>query len=290
MNVRAPFRANQFYPGPPMQCRQAVEALLDAVEFDDALPESLVGGVCPHAGWVYSGLLAATTLKALATRFAAPSVVLLGADHTGLASGGAVFARGAWATPLGELDIDEDLADRLLAADARFADHPKAHTHEHSLEVQVPFIQVLWPGCKLVPIMIEPSPDASELGKTIAQVASDRGDEILILGSTDLTHHGGHFPAPGGHGLAGVSYTEDNDQRMIELMKSLDAESVIGEVLHYQNACGAGAIAATLSACRGLGATQGVCLGYDNSYQISRRTNPHETDETTVGYASVVFA
>ena len=289
MNIRPPFRANQFYPGQPHECRAQAEQLLEAVTLDETLPEKLVGGICPHAGWMYSGALASATLKALATQATAPVIVLLGADHTGLAAGGAVYSRGAWATPLGELDIDEDLADRVLAIDGRFADCPAAHAQEHSLEVLVPFIQVLWPGCKLLPIMIEPAPDAAQLGETLGKVAAERGDEILFVGSTDLTHHGGHFPAPGGRGLAGVSYTEDNDQRMIELMKSLSAEEVIAEATHSSNACGAGAIAATVAACRASGATSGMCLGYDNSYQIVRRIAPYETDETTVGYASVVF-
>ncbi len=289
MTTRSPFRADMFYPGQPGSCRQAAQKLLDAVALPHDLPARLVGGIVPHAGWVYSGPLAAMTLKALAATTQPDTIILLGADHVGLAAGGAVYPAGAWASPIGEMEIDTLLADALLEADGRFVANELAHAHEHSLEVQLPFIQLLWPGTKLLPIMIEPAPDAADLGTSLGKLLSQRAENAIVIGSTDLTHHGGHFPAPGGSGPASATYTEGNDRRLIERMAALDAEGVIGEVVEHQNACGAGAIAATLACCRTLGATAGALLAYDHSYNITRQHNPLATDDTTVGYASVVF-
>ena len=134
-----------------------------------------------------------------------------------------------------------------------------------------------------------PSADAADVGHAIGAVLKGRGD-VVVIGSTDLTHHGGHFGAPGGHGAGGVDWTVANDRRMIDLMVAMDASAVVGEAQQYGNACGAGAIAATVAACSQLGATAGHCLWYTNSYEIMQSLYPGHGDDTTVGYASVVFA
>jgi len=169
MNVRQPFRAGSFYEASPATCRTEASALLDAAELPGDLPAGLVGGIVPHAGWVYSGHLAAMTFKALAGAVKSPTVVLLGADHCGTATAGEVYDRGAWASPLGEVEIDEPLAEALLAASDLLVANPAAHAREHSLEVQVPFIQLLWPGVKIVPILVAPSGDAVAIGEAVGR-------------------------------------------------------------------------------------------------------------------------
>ena len=110
-------------------------------------------------------------------------------------------------------------------------------------------------------------------------------------GSTDLTHTGGHFgSARHGPGPAAEAFARANDGRLLELLRQMQPEKVVPEVRANRNACGGGAIAATMAAARELGASQAVVLDYDNSYCISRRANPGVArDDTTVGYASVVF-
>ncbi len=293
MKVRQPFRAGSFYEASPTVCRAEAAEILDSAVLPDDLPEKLYGGIVPHAGWMYSGKLAAVTFKALARGARPPTVVLLGADHCGTARGGEVYDRGAWASPLGEVDIDEPLAEAILAGSDLLA-NPAAHAQEHSLEVQVPFIQVLWPGASIVPILVAPSARAVAIGESIgraaASVAAAQDWPIVIVGSTDLTHHGGHFPSPGGKGRVGVEWTVANDRRMIDLMEQMVAEAIVTESAARQNACGAGAVAATIAACRAMGATTGRCLEYDNSYEITHRLFPGQADDTTVGYASVVFS
>jgi AmmeMemoRadiSam system protein B len=216
-------------------------------------------------------------------------VVILGADHTGSARCGEVYASGACGTPLGNVSIDEDLADALCQGGSVLRANPHAHTYEHSIEVQVPLLQTLAPQARIVPVMVPPEGVALEVGEVIANVLSGWGRPVAIVASSDLTHHGGHFPAPGGRGQTGALWTVGNDERLLDLLKEMAAEKILAEVGARGNACGGGAIAAAVAACRKLGATQGLCLGYTNSYYIVHAVAPDDPDDTTVGYASVVF-
>lgn len=290
MSVRQPYRPG-FYGTSLRDCPAEARRLLDGVQLPDDVPERLVGGIVPHAGWTYSGRLAAVTFKALAGAVEPPTVILLGADHCRTATAGEVYDRGAWASPLGEVDIDEPLADALVAACDLLIPNPAAHAREHSLEIQLPLIQVVWPGVKIVPILVAATPDAVAIGRAVGEVAAGLDEPVVIVGSTDLTHHGDAYRfAPGGPGRQGVAWAAANDRRMIDLMERMAAERVVAESDERQNACGAGAVAATIAACRALGATAGRLLAYDNSYEITHRLYPADDDDTTVGYASVVFA
>jgi hypothetical protein len=290
MDIRQPARAGSFYDGSPERCRRHALQLLEQSPTDADLPRPVFGGIVPHAGWVFSGALAARTLKALEGDGPPRTLVLLGADHFGLAEAGEVYHRGAWRTPVGDVAIDEELAEAILQAGTRLRANPQAHAHEHSLEVQVPFIKLLYPAARIVPITVPPTFQAVEIGQTVGSAIAGGFAEVAIVGSTDLSHHGGHFPAPGGHGAIGAKWTAANDRRILNLMETMDAQAVIPEADAHGNACGAGAIAATIAACRALGATRGVCLQYTNSYQVVHAMAPNDSDDTTVGYASVVFA
>ena len=200
MPLRPAYRAGSFYEGAPAACRQHAQRILDSAGLPADLPAGLVGGLVPHAGWVYSGRLAAMTLRALDTCGPPDTVVLFGADHVGTARRGEVYDRGAWQTPLGDAVIDEDLAAALIAAGEGLRANPSAHSMEHSIEVQVPLIQTLWPECRIVPVAAPPSAEAVDIGRAVGGVLAERGGAVRVIGSTDLSHHGGHFPAPGGRG------------------------------------------------------------------------------------------
>ncbi len=289
MNIRQPFRAGSFYEASASSCRHHAEKLLEAAELGTDLPPTLYGGLVPHAGWMYSGRLAARTLKTLHATQPLETVVLLGADHTGMAATAEVFDTGVWRTPLGEVKVDEELTAALMQADDRLQSNCQAHAYEHSIEVQVPLLQVLSPLCQIVPITVAPTEQAADIGRAIGQVLARKAPKARLVGSTDLSHHGGHFPAPGGHGQQGVQWTVANDRRLLDLIEQMSAEKILPEVEVHGNACGAGAIAACIAACRQRGATRGYCLEYTNSYQIVHAMYPNDPDETTVGYASVVF-
>jgi len=279
-----------FYESSPASCRRHAEELLAEAQLPDSLPARLYGGVVPHAGWVYSGKVAALTFKALVAASLPKTIVLFGADHTGAVQLGEVYASGAWLTPLGEAPIDEQLARAVLDAGRSCCRaNPNAHDHEHSIEVQLPFVQVVAPDAMILPIGVPPSPLAIDIGRAVAEAAGGRADDVVIVASTDLSHHGGHFPAPGGRGEIGEQWTRQNDRRIIDLAEAMDAESIVPEACRHMNACGAGALTAAIVACQALGARKGICLGYTNSYVITHEQYPHELDDTTVGYASIVF-
>lgn len=290
MDIRLPVYAGSFYESSTGSCRHHVERLLGSASLPGDLPAALCGGLVPHAGWMYSGAVAARTFKALAQGSPLETVVLFGADHRGVARRGEVFACGVWETPLGEVFIDEPLARAILASGAGLRVNPQAHAQEHSLEVQVPFLQFLSPAVKIVPITVPPTEAAVEIGRAVGRTLAQQSPAARVVGSTDLTHHGGHFGSPGGHGAAGEAWARKNDRRMLDLVEAMKAGEVISEAQTHENACGAGAIAATIAACQALGAHRGILLHYTNSYQIVHAQYPQEPDDTSVGYASVVFA
>ncbi len=291
MNIRLPVRAGTFYEPSPASCRHHAEKLISQAELPAELPARIFGGLVPHAGWAYSGKLAAMTMKALARDGEAETFVLFGADHYGTASQGEVFDSGVWRTPLGEVQIDTDLAAALLSDCPLLRANPDAHAEEHSLEVQVPLLQILCPAARIVPIAVPPLPLAVDIGKAVGRVLAERFPAARILGSTDLTHHGGgHFPAPGGHGPQGEKWSRKNDRRMLDLLETMAAEKVVREAQSHMNACGAGAIAASVAACKVMGATRGLVLQYTTSYEVIHALYPSDPDDTAVGYASVVFA
>lgn len=289
MNVRHPVCAGSFYEADASGCREHAQKLLDSVRLPDDLPATVYGGIVPHAGWVYSGLLAATTVKALLGHADAATVVLFGADHTGAARKGEVYESGAWQSPLGDAPIDEEVASAVLASDNAFRANTAAHAREHSLEVLVPLLQAACPPVKIVPIAVPPTPLAAAIGQAVGRTLAGRFPHARVIGSTDLTHHAGHFPAPGGRGETGVKWTQRNDRRMLDLLEAMAGDQIVAEAAAHSNACGAGAAAAATAACREMGARQGRVLAYDHSYRIVHQKYPYELDDTTVGYASVVF-
>jgi AmmeMemoRadiSam system protein B len=291
MNIRLPARAGSFYEASQSSCRHHARKLLDQVQLPADLPQTLYGGLVPHAGWAYSGPLAAQTLVALNRSQPLRRVVLLGAVHVmGAAHVGEVYDSGVWRTPLGEAQVDAELAAALIQAEpGLLRANPGAHELEHSLEVQVPLIQELTPDATIVPVAVPPRDLAVQIGQAIGQVLAESFPDAHVVASSDLTHHGGHFPAPGGRGETGVAWSEANDRRLLEMLENLQAEQIVPEVSQHENACGGGAIAAAVAAARQRGAQKGVVMNYTNSYRIMHQMYPAETDDTTVGYASVVF-
>lgn len=290
MHVRPAVRAGSFYDASPAACRRHVEELVASATPPGDLPAQRFGGLVPHAGWVYSGRLAAMTFQALLSGGDVETVVLLGADHTGAVQMGEVWADGAWQTPLGAVAVDEEIAATLLAGCELLRANPAAHAYEHSLEVQVPILQVLAPAAKIVPIAVPPTEQAVAIGLAVGKaLAGQAAGRAVVVGSTDLTHHGGHFGHSGGHGEKSESFARANDRRMLDLIEAMAADAIVPEAMRRHNACGAGAIAAAIAATQAMGASAGRVLAYTNSYEIVHKQAPYDLDDTTVGYASVIF-
>jgi AmmeMemoRadiSam system protein B len=283
---REPVVAGMFYPAQRERCEAEVACLLHQAR--KAAPEGrFFAGLVPHAGWTYSGPTAAKTFAALAQSGAPATLVLFGAVHSWGVNRASLFPRGSWGTPLGDLEVDQPLAEEILRqANQEISDNPGAHLEEHSIEVQLPFVKHLFPEARIVPLMVPPVRHPAGVGEIVARAVQPRREEVFLLGSTDLTHYGPRYGfAPRGTGPAALAWAKENDRKLLDAVVQLRAEEVVGLAASDYSACGAGAVAATVAAARALGATRGVLVEHTTSYDAQPMGSPSDF----VGYAAVVF-
>lgn len=287
MKVRRAYRAGSFYPADGQGCRELIAECLGAYQ-PPAEPPRVVAGIVPHAGWVFSGPTAAKVFRSVKDKAAPQTFVIFGAVHVwGMGRQAALCAEGEWETPCGNAVIDHELAAEILKACPKLvADEPSAHTREHSIEVQIPFIQYLFPTAQIVPIMVNPDHHAADIGRHVGERLASYPKPVVVLGSTDLTHYGPSFDfTPDGVGAASLAPMKANDQRIIDLIASMQAEAVLAEADEHRNACGAGAIAATIAVAKALGAARGYLLEHTTSQDVM----PERPASDFVGYAGMIF-
>jgi len=198
-----------------------------------------------------------------------------------------MYGRGSWRTPIGGLEVDQELARAVLSeSDGQVVDRPEAHQGEHSIEVQLPFIKALFPEARILPIAVPPSSVASQVGIAVARAAEHLGRAVVAIGSSDLTHYGPRYGfAPVGVGPRGLEWAKENDRHLLELVVQMEAEQVVPEAQRHHNACGSGAIAAAIAFSAALGATRGIVLQHITSHEVMPMGRPTDF----VGYAAVVF-
>lgn len=250
--VRPAAVAGTWYPDDPQTLGAAVDAYLAAVT-PSSVPGRLVALVSPHAGLRYSGAVAAHAYALLRGRKDL-TAVLVGPSHRMAFDGVSVYARGAFATPLGEIPIDEPAAQSLLeASDAMTAD-AAPHRAEHSLEMQLPFLQRLVPGLRLVPLLMgrQTRLEVDALAGALARALAGR--EVLLVASSDLSHY---HPAPVANEL---------DAKVVHDVREFDPERLMDRLEAAPgHACGGGPMVAVLKAARALGATRATVLRYADS-------------------------
>ena len=291
MAVRAPAVAGRFYDASPQDCLGQLRELIPAACDLPELPSAVLGGVVPHAGWVFSGQVAAQVFAAARQNDHIDTFVLTGSVHVVQTDCALLYDSGQWETPLGLIDIDEPLAAAILdQKDPHIKAHPQSHTHEHSLEVQVPFIQHLFPGAKIVPMMTPPVPYSERIGCAIAAAVQESGQQVVVIASTDLTHYGPSYGfTPMGAGADALQWArQTNDQFFIDLALGMQADKLVETANLYHNACGPGAVAATLAAVKQLGATSATLLDHTTSAEVVAEKYRQSCDDS-VGYAAIVF-
>ncbi|PIE32823.1 AmmeMemoRadiSam system protein B [candidate division KSB3 bacterium] len=287
MALRHAFRAGSFYPADADSCRHQIEECLSVYQ-PQAEPQHVIAGIVPHAGWMFSGPTAAKVFKNIQDKTRPDTFIILGAVHVwGMEQKASMFAKGAWETPCGPVDIDEDLAQDILLNVADFVtDDESAHIREHSIEVQVPFLRYIFPEVKIVPIMVNPTPNAIDIGRRIGQLLRQQKKQVIVLGSTDLTHYGPRFGfTPHGIGIESLAPMKHHDRQFIDLITAMDAHEVLLHAEQHHSACGAGAIAATIAAAQELGATQGYLLEHTTSQDVM----PDRPASDFVGYTGIIF-
>jgi AmmeMemoRadiSam system protein B len=303
MTIRGAAVAGQFYPGIRQKCLVEVNQYLFARPIhagptellkSPALPAKIVAGIVPHAGWVFSGDLAGMVFNAIKQANGdVDTFVIFGAAHRYHGAAPAVYDTGKWQSPLGLIDIDQPLAEAIIAGTIARSD-PDGHLAEHSIEVQVPFIQYLFPEAKIVPIIVPAGAQAELLGTQVGRIITaqaDRTDKrIVCIASTDLTHYGpGYGFAPAGAGQSGIAWAKGvNDREFIAAAVAMRPETLQKHALEHFSACGPGAAAAAVAAAKQLSCKTGILLGHTTSSEVLMEKF-NELSTESVGYAAIVY-
>jgi len=285
--VRPPAVAGRFYPGDAGQCGAAVKSYLRAAQATGMVKPS--GAIVPHAGWMCSGAIAGEAIATLAGLAPADVVVVFGAVHTPIRlEQAALDPHASWRVPTGDSVQPRELLRELSAGSGWFVTDERLHRAEHAVEVELPLIQAAWPGTQVLPIEVPLIDDAQRIGEETAKRISTSGQRAVYLASSDLTHYGPAYRfAPAGIGEQALQWAKENDRRLLDLISNFSIERIVPEVKARMNACGGGAIAAMLAACRVAGAIGAQVLRHANSHETLRGLAPPDPTNA-VGYAAVI--
>jgi len=270
--IREPFVNGSFYPDNPKILTRNIEAFLNNANID-AIDGEIIGLISPHAGYMYSGQVAAYGYKAIMDS-SYDTVVVIAPSHRSLFEGVAALKKGGYRTPLGIVPVDEEIVGEIINLQTFIRPNVDAHRGEHSLEVQIPFLQVVLKDFTLVPLIMGSQDPAlyEALADCLHEAIEKTNKTVLVVGSTDLSHY---YP-----------YTEAIELDTI-IKKHLDAYDAKGLLVSLRKgsceACGAGPMISTMLLSQKLGATRSKVLKYANSGDVSGDRNG------VVGYISCVF-
>lgn len=255
-NIRESVIAGSWYPGDPAQLTKDIKGYLALVP-EHKVDGELVALIAPHAGYMYSGQVAAYSYKLLEGRHY-DIVVIVAPSHHARFHGASIYPRGGFRTPLGIVPVAEAIADELLDKSPITNSLPEAHAQEHSLEIQLPFLQVVLKDFKLVPIVMgeQDLETCEELARVIAAVI--KGKNTLVIASTDLSHFHPYNQA------------KALDQVVLDRVTAFDAQGLSRDLGQGRcEACGGGPVVAVMLAAQALGADKGEVLHYANSGDVT---------------------
>lgn len=264
--IREPVVAGQFYPDTKSELEKMLSGLTEK-----AKKENVIGAISPHAGYIYSGGVAGKVLSRLPDR---KTFIIIGPNHTGRGMAFSVFPEGKWRTPLGLVDVDYDMAKRLIQNSDLFEADEAAHAYEHSIEVQIPFLQYLMKDFKILPVIIS-STDMVNLkraGKDIAEMAKTEGVNFSIIASSDMTHYEAQEAAEKKDKAALASILELDENKLAEKVAGMDISM-----------CGIAPVIVMLSASKYLGAKTAELVDYKTSGEVSGDY------ASVVGYGGVII-
>jgi AmmeMemoRadiSam system protein B/AmmeMemoRadiSam system protein A len=269
--VKKPAVSGTFYPSSKEELARAVDKFIEEADVKSEKGD-IIAAIAPHAGYVYSGSVAGYTYKAIKDK-AFKLAILMGPSHFEFFDGISVYNKGSFQTPLGNVEIDAESANKLIKENPKISFYPKAFDREHSLEVQLPFLQRIREDFKIVPVIIgNPSfENCKILADAIVNVIKKR-DDVIIIASTDLSHYHKYEEAL------------NIDRFTLSELSKLEPETIFTD---YSNGsielCGAGAVLTAVIASRALGAKSLGILKYANSGDTAGDMS------RVVGYASGIF-
>ncbi|MFA6583577.1 MAG: AmmeMemoRadiSam system protein B [Elusimicrobiaceae bacterium] len=283
--VRKPAAAGRFYPAEKEILARMVNDFLRNAKQCDIGPQTIKAIVVPHAGYVFSGATAGAAF-ACARDLNFETAVILGAGHTAGIKTAALYGKGSFSTPLGSLEIDGELSDYLIAKHpALFDVAPSAHLKEHSIEVQLPFLQTIKSKARILPVLLNfaDAKTASAIGRALADALE--GKKALIIASTDLSHYPPQAAARKG---------DLSTLKALEIAARINAPEYFAKAVEMLMArklpgfetacCGEAAVMAAIAAACSLGADDFRLIEYSNSGQV-----PGADSENTVGYGAGAF-
>jgi len=259
--------AGQFYPGRPGELREMIARMIHP----EVERKAVIGVVSPHAGFVYSGPVAGAVFSAIEFT---DTFIIIGPNHRGVGKPLSITTAGSWETPLGEVQIDSGLARAILESPAGLEEDRLAHRYEHSLEVQLPFLQYFKPDVKIVPIVLaQAAPRVYQgIGRAIAGVLKSRGEEAVIVASSDMTHYEPHESAKAKDGMA------------IEAILGLDADEMVRRIGKYDiSMCGYAPVISLIAAALEMGVGKAELVKYQTSGDTSGDYS------SVVGYAGIII-
>ncbi len=267
--IRQPAVANQFYDGNPAALKSTIARMTGGVA---AGSEPCIAVVAPHAGYIYSGSVAGA---AFARAKIPRTVIIMGPNHTGYGSPASVMPDGVWRMPFGDVPVASDLASALIAGSTYLEADYQAHMYEHSLEVQVPFLQYFQPDLEIVPICLSQIPYeiCEEIAKAVANAITSAGRQVLMVASTDMTHYESQAQANAKDRLAIEEIMAMNPQGLYETV-----------VTNRISMCGFIPTTITLAASLILGASRAELVKYATSGDVSGDY------DRVVGYASFIIS
>ena len=262
--------AGSWYPGAPSILRRDIENYFNSVP-DLELQGEIVGLIAPHAGYVYSGQIAANAYNLIRGK-KYDAVIVIGPSHRVAFHGVSIFSKGGYETPLGIVPVAEELAEKIKNLSKVVADVPEAHRQEHSVEIQLPFLQVALGNFSFIPLVMgdQGANTCQELAMAIYEATRDK--KILIVGSSDLSHFYNYNIAKKLDAVVLGYLKEGNAVGLLESFENGNAE-----------ACGGGPMAVVLLVARMMSANKAYLLKYANSGDVTGDKS------SVVGYAAAVY-
>ncbi|MFB5603133.1 MAG: MEMO1 family protein [Candidatus Nitrosomaritimum aestuariumsis] len=275
MQIRTPAVAGMFYPGEKNKLTKLIQDCFThpfgPEENSEKKQSKIFGVICPHAGFVYSGPIACNSIRSISSE--SPELfIIVGPNHWGIGRSVATMKDCKWETPLGSVEVDSESAEEICKLSQFIESDFFSHTREHSLEVQIPILQQTFSNFKILSIsLINQSKEiAYDVGLAMSKIAKKKN--TIIIGSSDFTHYEPN------------DFAHEQDMALIEPILEMDVEKFYNVLQKRKvTACGYGAIASTMIACKELGATKGELLRYATSGDVTGDTS------SVVGYGSIVF-
>ncbi|MFC2003613.1 AmmeMemoRadiSam system protein B [Chloroflexota bacterium] len=265
--IRKPAVAGQFYPESPSQLKAMIEGLVS----EKVVKGEVIGVVSPHAGYIYSGSVAGAVMSKIKFK---DTIIIMGPNHTGRGKPLSIMTEGVWSTPLGNVEIDSELAKRILATSEYLQEDSVAHQFEHSLEVQIPFLQYFKSDIKIVPIVLSFATGSvyKQIGKEIAKAIKDLNREVVIIASSDMTHYEPQESAQRKDNQAIAAILDLNEDELLTRVEELDITM-----------CGYAPTVSLISAAKELGAKEVELVRYQTSGDITGDYS------SVVGYAGIII-